>query len=133
MKSAGARSSGFTLIELMVVIALIGLLVGVAMPTYRRAQDNAREAVLKENLYILRQVIDQYFADKGYYPASLQALVDEGYLRRMPVDPITKAADWDEIPADSTTSLDPTQSPGIWDVKSKASGQTQDGKPFGEL
>ncbi len=133
MRPTRARSAGFTLIELMIVVALIGLLVGVALPTYRHAQTKARETVLKENLFILRQTIDQYFADKGYYPASLQALVDEQYLRRMPVDPITGEANWDEIPADTATSLDPTQAPGIWDVKSRAQGQSVDGKSYGDL
>ncbi len=126
-------SRGFTLIELLIVVALIGLLLSVALPTYRHAQDKAREAVLKENLFILRQVIDQYFADKGYYPSSLQTLVDEKYLRKMPVDPFTMGEDWEEIQADSGTSVDPTQPPGVWDVRSRASGTTQDGISYSEL
>lgn len=124
---------GFTLLELIIVMSLIALLVGVALPRYQYAQRKAREAVLKENLFILRQTIDQYFADKGYYPASLDALVDEGYLRRVPVDPITGQADWEEIPAETETSLDPTQPAGIWDVRSRATGTTIDGVDYGEL
>ncbi|RMG49168.1 MAG: type II secretion system protein [Acidobacteria bacterium] len=131
MRSQAQR--GFTLLELIIVVALIGLLVGVALPRYEHAQRKAREAVLKENLFILRQTIDQYFADKGYYPASLDALVDEGYLRRIPVDPITGEADWEEIPADQETSLDPTQPAGIWDVRSRATGTTLEGIDYGEL
>ncbi|HHN73802.1 MAG TPA: type II secretion system protein [Acidobacteria bacterium] len=127
------KERGFTLIELMVVIAIIALLVGVALPRYQIAQRKAREAVLKENLFILRQTIDQYFADKGYYPADLQVLVDESYLRRIPLDPITNSEDWDEIPAESETSLDPTQPPGIWDVRSRASGETVEGLSYDEL
>lgn len=127
------KEKGFTLIELMVVIAIIALLVGVALPRYQTAQRKAREAVLKENLFILRQTIDQYFADKGYYPADLQVLVEENYLRLVPIDPITNSQDWDEIPADSETSLDPTQPAGIWDVKSRASGTTLEGLSYDEL
>jgi|PlaIllAssembly_1097288.scaffolds.fasta_scaffold528372_2 general secretion pathway protein G len=127
------RQRGFTLIELLVVVAIIGLLVGVALPTYRNAQTKAKEAVLKQNLYLLRQTIDQYFADKGYYPASVSALVDEGYLRKMPVDPMTGDSDWEEVPADPETSLDPTQPSGIWDVRSRASGTTLNGASYSDL
>lgn len=124
---------GFTLIELLVVVALIGLLIGVALPTYRNAQIKARESVLKENLFILRQTIDQYFADKGYYPDSLETLQDEQYLRTVPIDPFTLQPDWQTEQAESDTSLDPDQPPGIWNVHSSASGQTLDGIPFSEL
>jgi general secretion pathway protein G len=127
------RQRGFTLIELLVVVAIIGLLVGVALPTYRNAQTKAKEAVLKQNLFLLRQTIDQYFADKGYYPASVSALVDEGYLRKMPVDPMTGDSDWEEVPADPETSLDPTQPAGIWDVRSRASGTTLNGASYSDL
>jgi general secretion pathway protein G len=133
MQTAGRRDTGFTLIELLIVVAIIGLLVGVAMPTYQHAQTKAREAVLKQNLFILRQTIDQYFADKGYYPATLQALVDEKYLRRMPVDPITKESTWDEEQAETGASVDPTQPPGVWDVKSRAEGSAEDGTPYSSL
>jgi len=127
------RQRGFTLIELLVVVAIIGLLVGVALPTYRNAQTKAKEAVLKQNLYLLRQTIDQYFADKGYYPASVSALADEGYLRKMPIDPMTGDSDWEEVPADPETSLDPTQPAGIWDVRSRASGTTMNGASYSDL
>ncbi|MDH3285004.1 MAG: type II secretion system GspH family protein [Acidobacteriota bacterium] len=124
---------GFTLIELLIVVALIALLVGVAVPTYRNAQRKARESVLQENLFIMRQTIDQYFADKGYYPGGVNVLVDEGYIRKVPIDPIIGEARWDEIPADADTSLDTSQPPGIWDVKSMASGTTLNGVDYGEL
>jgi len=127
------RERGFTLIELMVVVAVIGLLVGVAMPTYRNAITRARESVLKENLFILRQTIDRYYADKGYYPQTLDVLVDEGYLRQIPVDPFLGRNEWEEISADPDTSLDPSQPPGVWDVRSLAEGSTRDGTPYADL
>ena len=127
------KQQGFTLVELMVVVAIIALLVGVALPRYQHSQRKARESVLKQNLFVLRQTIDQYFADKGYYPSSIDALVDENYLRKYPLDPMTNAEDWEEVPADSETSLDPTQPAGIWDVKSRASGETLEGIPYSEL
>jgi general secretion pathway protein G len=133
MPRTSKRQRGFTLIELMIVVAVIALLVGVALPTYRQALDRARESVLKENLFILRQTIDRYFADKGYYPQSLQALQDEGYLRSIPTDPFTGEKEWDEIPADTDASLDPNNPGGIWDVRSYATGTTRDGTPFGDL
>ncbi|GAB4225474.1 MAG: prepilin-type N-terminal cleavage/methylation domain-containing protein [Acidobacteriota bacterium] len=127
------RERGFTLIELMVVVAVIGLLVGVAMPTYRNAITRARESVLKENLFILRQTIDRYYADKGYYPQTLDVLVDEGYLRQIPVDPFLGRNEWEEIQADPDTSLDPSQPPGVWDVRSLAEGSARDGTPYADL
>lgn len=133
MRPAVRGKRGFTLIELIVIMAIIGLLVGVAIPTYRQSQRKAREAVLQENLFILRQTIDQYFADKGFYPASVEALVDDGYLRKVPVDPITGEDNWEEIPADSETSLDSSQPAGIWDVRSFADGETREGVPYAEL
>jgi len=127
------RSHGFTLIELLVVVAIVALLVGVAVPTYRNAQRKAREAVLRENLFIMRQTIDQYFADKGYYPNNLGVLVSEEYLRKMPLDPITLSDDWLEEGAPSDASLNQNEAPGIWNVRSNAVGETLDGVSYGEL
>ncbi len=129
---ARAKEKGFTLIEMLVVVAIIALLVGVALPTYRHAQLKAREAVLKENLFILRQNIDNYFADKGYYPNDIGVLYDEGYLRSVPIDPITQRDDWEEVPADSGATTDLTQPPGIWDVRSSAQGEALDGTLYSE-
>lgn len=133
MNPKTGRQKGFTLIELMVVVALIGLLVGVALPQFRHAQDKARVAVLKTNLFLLRQTLDQYFADKGYWPGDLETLVSEKYLRKLPEDPFTGKPDWEQVPADSETNVDPNQPAGIWDVRSSAKGAIPDGTPFNEL
>lgn len=111
---------GFTLIELIIVLSIIGLLVGLALPTYRSSTVRAREAVLKENLFILRKLIDQYAQDKGKYPASLQTLVQDSYLRAIPVDPMTReSTTWVEV-RELPSPEDPmlTEIPGVIDVKS---------------
>ena len=111
---------GFTLIELIIVLSIIGLLVGLGMPTYRSARIKAEEAVLKENLFILRKLIDQYAQDKGKYPASLQTLVQDSYIRAIPVDPMTRlSTSWVEV-RELPSPEDPmlNEIPGIIDVKS---------------
>jgi general secretion pathway protein G len=109
---------GWTLIELMVVISLIALLAGIAMAQYRNAVVAAQEAVLKEDLFRMRDAIDQYYADKGQYPASLESLVTDGYLRKVPEDPFTRSADtWLSIQAEPDLA-NPDAEPGVYDVKS---------------
>lgn len=127
-----AKDKGFTLIEMIIVFTLIGILVGLALPQYQSAVKKARESVLKETLFQLRKLIDQYYSDKGKYPASVQALVDENYLRKIPVDPITGKADtWLEVQEQPLADeIEPGQVFGIVDVHSGAEGKGLDGTPF---
>lgn len=127
-----AKDKGFTLIEMIIVFTLIGILVGLALPQYQSAVKKARESVLKETLFQLRKLIDQYYSDKGNYPASVQALVDENYLRKIPVDPITGKADtWLEVQEQPLADeIEPGQVFGIVDVHSGAEGKGLDGTPF---
>jgi general secretion pathway protein G len=114
------KKNGFTLIELIIVLSIIGLLVGLGLPTYKSARVKAEEAVLKENLFILRKLIDLYAQDKGKYPASLQALVQDSYLRAIPVDPMThQSTTWVEV-RELPSPEDPmlNEIPGVIDVKS---------------
>ena len=129
-RKRNVSSKGFTLLELIVVITIMGILVSIALPNYRNSVLSAREAVLRENLYRLRDLIDQYQSDKGKYPETLEALVTDGYLRKIPPDPISLEP-WVEVPpeSDSTSGDTPT---GVFDIKS-ASGQSGlNGVPYSE-
>jgi len=127
------RQRGFTLIELLVVVAIIGVLAAVAVGQYQRNIVKAKEAVLRENLFTIRTQINNYFADKGKYPADLQELVDAHYLRKLPVDPITGSTDtW--IPEQAQMGEeDISTEAGIIDVASGADGSTLEGVPYGDL
>jgi general secretion pathway protein G len=126
------RQTGFTLIELLVVIALISILAGMAVVQYRNSIQKTQEATLKTNLFRMRDAIDQYYADKGKYPSSLDALVSEQYLRKIPEDPFTKSSDsWQTVPAEPDPG-NPSAEPGIYDVKSGAQGQSLDGTSFSD-
>ncbi len=125
------QETGFTLIELLVVIAIIGILVTVATVQYKNAIRKARESVLREDLYILRDSIDQYYADKGKYPPDLETLVDEKYIRMIPIDPVTESADTWEVEYSEYTD-DPMSEPGIINVKSGAEGVSLGGMPYSE-
>jgi general secretion pathway protein G len=124
---------GWTLIELVIVMAIITVLAALATVGARNAVDAAREATLKEDLFRMRDAIDQYYADKGKYPADLQALVTDQYMREVPVDPISRSRDsWQTIPAEPDPS-NPTAEPGIFNVKSGAEGTSLQGTPYSEF
>lgn len=123
------RKNGFTLIEILIVLSIIGILLGLAVPQYQMSVKRAREAVLKENLFIMRKMIDQYYQDKHKYPPSLQSLVEEKYLKTLPIDPITGSNEtWQEVrqspPADEYV---PFENLGVVDVKSGSEAKALDG------
>ncbi len=120
-----AEARGFTLVELLVVLAIIATLLALAAPRYFQHVERAKEAVLRENLATLRDAIDQYHGDTGRWPESIEALVDRRYLRAVPVDPITESTQtWVTVP--------PTEGSGVQDVRSGAEGSGLDGTPYSE-
>jgi general secretion pathway protein G len=127
MVSAVRARRGFTLIELLVVMAIIAVLLTLAVPRYFGSMDRSKEAVLKEDLFQLRDAIGKYYGDKGKYPESLEALATEKYLRKVPVDPITESASTWVVVAPE----DP-QKGAVYDVKSGAQGKASDGSVYSE-
>ena len=126
------RSHGFTLIEMLVVMTLIVVLASVGLIAYRSSVQRGREAVLKEDLYRLRDAIDQYYADKGKYPADLNELVSTNYIRRIPVDPITGSAEtWQPVQSEPDPN-NPSVEPGINDVKSGSEAAAMDGTNYAD-
>jgi general secretion pathway protein G len=124
------RQRGFTLIELMVVISIIVILMSIAIPRYESSVMHARETVLREDLTTLRSTIDQYTLDKQKAPQSLQELVDAGYLRQIPKDPMTNSREtWVPVTDDSLMSPDQTQ-PGIMDVHSGSEATSTEGTAY---
>ena len=124
---SAVRARGFTLIELLVVMAIIAVLLSLAVPRYFGCMDRSKEAVLKEDLFQLRDAIGKYYGDKGKYPESLEALATEKYLRKVPVDPITESATTWVVVAPE----DP-QKGAVYDVKSGAQGKASDGSVYSE-
>src|ERR1700739_1162762 len=123
------RARGFTLLELMVVIFIIMLLASIAMPVYNQSVTQARESVLRSNLATLRSVISQYTLDKQKAPQSLDDLVPAGYLRQIPLDPMTRQPNWEVVQEDVMMAVD-QQDPGITDVHSASSGVASDGTSY---
>jgi general secretion pathway protein G len=125
--------AGWTLIELVIVMAIITVLAALATVGARNAVTLSREATLREDLFRMRDAIDQYYADKGKYPADLQALVSDQYIREVPLDPISQSRDtWQTIPAEPDPA-NPTAEPGIFNVKSGATGESMQGTPYSDF
>jgi general secretion pathway protein G len=123
---------GFTIIELMIVMTVISILVSIAVPVYQKAIVRSKETVLKNNLFTLRTLIDEYTYDKGKAPQSLQDLVSAGYLRQVPMDPMTDSnSTWQVIMEDALTSVNQTE-PGIFDVRSGSNKTSMEGTPYSD-
>ena len=126
------REGGFTLVELLIVISLISILAAMGLVQYKNSVVSAKESTLKTDLFRMRDAIDQYYADKTKYPSSLDSLVSEGYLRKIPEDPITKSSDtWQTVPAEPDPN-NPAAEAGVYDVKSGAQGTALDGSSYSE-
>ena len=123
---------GFTIIELMIVMTIVSVLVAIAVPMYQKSILRTKETVLKQNLFTLRTVIDEYTYDKGKAPQSLQDLVTEGYVRDVPADPMTGSnTGWKIIMEDAVTSINQTE-PGIFDIRSGSDKKSLEGTPYNE-
>ena len=130
--SGERRSAGYTLIELIIVMAIISILVSIAVPLYQKSLLRTKESLLKNNLFTLRTVIDEYTFDKKKAPQSLQDLVSEGYLRAVPIDPMTgNDQTWRPIMEDAVSMVDQTQ-PGIFDVRSGSDLVSLEGTRYSE-
>jgi general secretion pathway protein G len=126
------RQFGFTLIELMIVMTIISILLAIAVPIYQKSIVRAKESVLRNNLFTLRSMIDEYTLDKQHAPQALDDLVSEGYLRQVPVDPITgNNESWKLVMEDTPVGGD-NQPPGIFDVHSGAEGNGLDGTAYAD-
>ena len=124
------RSDGFTLLELMIVISIIIILAIIVLPQYQKTVLQARESVLKDDLAQMRKLLDQYAADKGKLPQSLEDLASSGYLREIPVDPITGQQDWNVVMGQDANSAEGGQ--GVVDVRSSSGDLSSEGTPYSE-
>lgn len=125
MNNMVTRNDGFTLLELLIVLTLIGLLATIAVPMYNNSIVKAKESVLKEDLFVMREAIDKYYADNGAYPSDLSALKEKKYIRTVPVDPFTSSADtWVKVSAQGEE--------GVFDIKSGSDQSGRNGVPYAE-
>ena len=131
-----STEAGFTLLELLVVMTIIGILAAIAVPALRDSPKRAREATLRGDLFTFRSVIDQYKGDKGMYPVDLAVLIKDGYMRKLPIDPMTKASDWvvtmEEEPSEPDDPNAEPPTPGIIDVHSNSKEKALDGTLYSE-
>jgi general secretion pathway protein G len=126
------RDEGFTLIELMVVMVLIITLASIGLTVYGNSITRAKEATLKEDLFRMRDAIDQYYADKNKYPASLESLVEDKYMRAVPVDPFTNSAETWQTTMSEPEPGNPSAEPGVYDVKSGSEAVALDGSRYAD-
>jgi len=131
MRNGKRRVACYTLIEMIIVMAIISILVSIAVPLYQKSLTRTKETLLKNNLFTMRMVIDEYTFDKQKAPQTLQDLVTEGYLRMVPIDPITGHDQWKIIMEDAVTSVSQTE-PGIFDVRSLSDLKSLEGTPYSE-
>ena len=132
IRSGRARQRGFTIVELMIVLTVIGILLSIAVPIYQKALVRSNETVLRSNLFTIRTMIDEYTYDKQKAPQTLQDLVEAGYLRQVPIDPMTRSADtWKVIMEDALQSTSQSE-PGIFDVRSGSDKRSLEGTNYSE-
>jgi general secretion pathway protein G len=129
---ARRHTGGFTLIELMIVMVIITILAGLGLAVYGNSVKHAKEATLRDDLFQMRDAIDKYYADKNKYPPSLDALVDEHYIRSVPEDPLTKSSQTWQTTLSEPEPGNPSAEAGVYNVKSGAEGTSLDGTPYSE-
>jgi general secretion pathway protein G len=128
-RKTGRSAAGFTLLEMMIVIVIMGILMSIALPIYNQSLVRSREAVLRQDLFTLRSLISQYTLDKQKAPQSLDDLVQGGYIKIIPKDPMTNEANWEVVQEDTLLSVD-QQDPGISDVHSASNAMATDGTAY---